>query len=298
MSGRFREPGDPRPRTTMLTARRRPDFIGIGAQKAASTWLSKHLARHPGVWTPFLKEFHLFDATAPRQRAFWIRTHSDKMRRLIAKVEAREGPKPRSERMKRLLEPDWMMTLDWYLAIFGAGPPGRLAGEFTPSYSALSDRAVGAMTAALPETKFIYLVRDPLARALSAFRMSAERGVRDLEDGERLSARAKLWFGRRGHVLGDYADFIPRWDARCEEGARILYLPFGRVAADPRGVMRDVEAFLGLRRHDGYVGLETPRHATADAPVPDWVRARLEAHAAPHRAFLERRFDAKFVAAL
>mgnify|MGYP003645700298 FL=1 len=37
-----------------------PDFVCIGAQKAATTWLYNVLRRVPGVFLPAIKELHYF----------------------------------------------------------------------------------------------------------------------------------------------------------------------------------------------------------------------------------------------
>lgn len=46
----------------MTDNQRFPDFIGIGAQKAGTTWLYKNLKQHPNIWLPEIKELHYFDA--------------------------------------------------------------------------------------------------------------------------------------------------------------------------------------------------------------------------------------------
>src|SRR5688572_28682213 len=38
-----------------------PDFLGIGAQKAGTTWLYENLRRHTEVFVPATKELHYFD---------------------------------------------------------------------------------------------------------------------------------------------------------------------------------------------------------------------------------------------
>ncbi|MHC4949030.1 MAG: sulfotransferase family protein [Planctomycetota bacterium] len=38
-----------------------PDFLGIGAQKAGTTWLYENLRAHPGLFLPETKELHYFD---------------------------------------------------------------------------------------------------------------------------------------------------------------------------------------------------------------------------------------------
>lgn len=38
-----------------------PDFIGIGAQRAGTTWIHHALSEHPEIWTAKPKELHFFD---------------------------------------------------------------------------------------------------------------------------------------------------------------------------------------------------------------------------------------------
>lgn len=38
-----------------------PDFLGIGAQKAGTTWLYEHLRPHPDLFLPDTKELHFWD---------------------------------------------------------------------------------------------------------------------------------------------------------------------------------------------------------------------------------------------
>ena len=38
-----------------------PNFLGIGAQKAGTTWLYKNLRKHPQLYLPETKEIHYFD---------------------------------------------------------------------------------------------------------------------------------------------------------------------------------------------------------------------------------------------
>ena len=37
------------------------DFLGIGVQKSATSWLFKNLKNHPDIWMPPRKELHYFD---------------------------------------------------------------------------------------------------------------------------------------------------------------------------------------------------------------------------------------------
>jgi len=48
------------------------DFIGIGAQKSATTWMYWQLSRHPQVWFPGIKEMHYWDSNPHGDGADWL----------------------------------------------------------------------------------------------------------------------------------------------------------------------------------------------------------------------------------
>ncbi len=274
---------------------RPPDFICIGAQKAATTWLQANLVQHPKVALPFAKELHFFDsrhggnAAAAKQA---LRRRLDAwMKRPLAFGMA---PVHRTH-LQRLADPTRMFTPEWYLDVFALTPPGRLTGEFTPSYAALPEQAIEEVFQIAPKVKLIYLIRDPYDRALSSYRMALQRRRVDVTNPAAVDAAAHQWLGLRGKAQGNYAGFIPRWDAYTTEGVNILYLPFGDVKSDPSGVLDRVEAYLGLSPGPRTARSETAKHPTLPAPVPAWLEDRLRTDMAPHRAFLEKRFSADFV---
>lgn len=48
-----------------------PDFLGIGAQKAGTTWLYRNLISHPRIWMP-RKELHYFDRKLDRGDKWYV----------------------------------------------------------------------------------------------------------------------------------------------------------------------------------------------------------------------------------
>ena len=54
-----------------------PDFIGIGAQKAGTTWLHRNLQAHPGIWMPKEKELHYFDEKITQEGGLLGRLRGD-----------------------------------------------------------------------------------------------------------------------------------------------------------------------------------------------------------------------------
>ena len=279
-----------------MTERRRrlPDFIGIGAQKAASTWLALRLQAHPDVWLPFAKELHYFDAHGSGISRRYGKTIHDTLIREIAKLRRNAAPAAEIARLEALDRPDDVLTWDWYLDVFGTAPSHAVVGEITPRYSTLPARKVADMTAALPDTRFIYILRDPVERAMSAYRMFAAAHP----DQATLGDATEHWFETGSHSFGNYADFVPRWDAHLTEGERLLYLPFGRLRRKPNRVLRQVERFIGVRPRLFHRGAKRPANQTPQIQVPRSVEERLRDELAVHRIFLEKRFPAGFVADL
>ncbi|MBA2570820.1 MAG: sulfotransferase [Chloroflexi bacterium] len=124
-----------------------PDFVGVGAQKAGTTWWFKLLTAHPDVHETGGQrpELHFFDRF----------------------VTGWPGPDD-VERYHR----------------FFPRPPGAMAGEKTPIYMACH-WVPRMLRDAAPETRPIVLLRDPIARYVSgrthedARLARVHRGVRD-----------------------------------------------------------------------------------------------------------------------
>lgn len=67
---------------------------------------------------------------------------------------------------------------DWYLAHFDGAPPGSVVGEATPDYL-YADGALERMAADLPRVKALVILREPVDRAYSHYRMSVARRRED-----------------------------------------------------------------------------------------------------------------------
>lgn len=120
-----------------------PDFLIIGAARAGTTTLMQHLVRHPDVLRFPNREVHFFDGPRYALGTGWYRLQFPTRREV---AEARR-----------------------------AGSPA-LCGEKSPFY--LADPATPARIAeVLPDARFIALLRDPTARAMSHWNIRRRKGV-------------------------------------------------------------------------------------------------------------------------
>jgi Sulfotransferase domain len=116
-----------------------PDFVGIGAQKAGTTWWYELLATHPGVDTrPRIhKERHFFDRFAALSFG-------------PGDVKRYHGWFPRR--------------------------PGTIAGEWTPDYMVFP-WAPALLESAAPATKLLVMLRDPVERFFSGLAHELRMGA-------------------------------------------------------------------------------------------------------------------------
>jgi hypothetical protein len=119
------EPTPPPPQAGHIPAP--PDFVGVGAMKAGTTWWHSLIDAHPAVVGGRRKELHFFDLFGEREF-----TDVDR---------------------------------ETYAAFF-ARPPGAFAGEWTPRYM-FDVWTPPLLRRAAPDAKLLVLLRDPIERFVS-----------------------------------------------------------------------------------------------------------------------------------
>ncbi|MGB0653667.1 MAG: sulfotransferase domain-containing protein [Thermoplasmatota archaeon] len=247
-------------RTATARWRALPDFLLIGAQKAGTTSFYHDLAAHPDILPARAKEVHYFDRDAPAGRPErWYRAQFPLARRLKG---------------------------------------GRITGEATPAY--LYDHQVpGRAAAMVPDAKLLILLRDPVARAVSAARAlqrSADlpasmddvlleaADVFEAADFDELwqrpgKSRQQMLFGLLAR--GCYARQLRHWQEHVP-AEQMLVLSAERLFAKPAAVYQGATRFLGIR------DWTPPRHAHHNPgqgkpqAVSPATEARIRALLQPH----------------
>ena len=209
-----------------------PNFLGIGAQKSASTWLHWCLKRHPDVYLPPMKEIHYFDGTNIRKRS--------------------------KRQFKRIVRRRNFRSL-WWLFKYAYGHPKndawygslfpntgyKVVGEITPNYSALSDEQVRHVHSLMPDARIVFVMRNPVDRVWSAVRWKfANRKGRDLAtvtDEEILRYVDKAQTDR----LTSYLDTMEIWERHYPK-EQILYGYFEDIREDPESFLISVCDFLSI----------------------------------------------------
>jgi hypothetical protein len=184
----------------------------VGAAKAGTTSLHGYLNAHAGV--------HMSD---PKEPHFFARAINP------------------SKRTK-----SW----DTYAEAFRGATEAAILGDASPSY--LWDPAsAGLIHEALPDSRIVVLLRDPVARAISHYAMDVRIGAqrRSFEDALRADAAIpeRIW-GHKSHLyidLGMYSAPVRRYlDTFGPD--RVLVLESATLRKSRKAVLAQIARFLGI----------------------------------------------------
>jgi hypothetical protein len=181
-----------------------PDFLIVGAMKSGTTTLAAQIGAQKGLFI-----------TTPKEPNFF----SD--------------------------DPVYAQGLDWYRSLFEPARPGDLKGEASTHYTKLPTYpdTVARARQALAEVKLVYMIRNPVARAVSHF-------IHEWSEGT-VSDDMEAAFRTRTELIdyGLYARQIRPWIDAYGAGA-VHLTSLEAMKADPQGTLEEVARFLG---HSGPV---------------------------------------------
>ena len=196
-----------------------PNFFVVGAQKSGTTSLHNYLADHPNIYLPAQKETKFF-----------------------------------------ALDDLFAQGIAHYEASYFADHAGQAAiGEIDPEYMYLPV-VLQRMSDTLPgfaSTRFIFVLREPVARAYSHYLITLKRGIETLDFDHAIAAEDERLTGgyfEQVHFSyldrGRYVDQLLRF-ANLVPRERMLVLLAEELSADPLTTVQKVFRFLGV--DDTYV---------------------------------------------
>jgi hypothetical protein len=230
-----------------------PNLIVIGAMKSGTSALHRHLDRHPDIRMSWPKELNFFfgpvDSLCPSTGRH---------------VTACQCP-------QRWAAGNWYRGIGWYARHFDARSAVR--GESSPGYTSPSHASVAArMAQVVPEARLLYLVRDPLARAVSQYRHHSREGTERRPIHQALLHPSSQYIPR-GQYFQRLLPFL-EWFGKDQ----IAIVAQEELLADPRTTLPKIFGFLSV--DDSYWSScfhKRSNQAPEGAPPPmdGWLRERL-----------------------
>ncbi|MEM7547220.1 MAG: sulfotransferase [Pseudomonadota bacterium] len=279
-------------------------FYCIGAQKTGSSWLHQYLGQLPDVYTPPVKELHYFDTRHlarlnGRAHSGWLAAQASKLSRRVLvlterlgqaedetlKAEIAEELKCRAKLLEALHVPEAYREI-----LTGNLGEATVFGETTPAYALLDRKAFEEMAGLFPNTRFIFVMRDPVDRLWSQMRMRTQRrevaGLSDHEAEARAVARFEEALTKRdGWARSDYKHTIEQLSGVVPDGD-VLFLFYETMFTED--VIRQVCDFLGVSYQPARFSEKV--HGGRAQPLPADLASRARAVMADVYDFIEGRF--------
>lgn len=226
------------------------------------------LRQNSAIWMPPIKELHFFDHIHIEQNRSWTLGHIRKGVVDNLKWHVQQD-KANFDHLRYLIDLGSKnpFTEEWYRACYDRpAAQGKILGDITPEYSTLPDEGVRHVKELLgPELRIIYIIRNPVQRAISQLKMNlTRRGQENNNEEFWLNAAKDPVICQRG----DYRSYIPRWES-CFGASQILYIPYQQVRKNPLALLRNVEDHLHVANPFNYSNPQQHIHKTKEAVVPE-----------------------------
>ena len=180
-----------------------------------------------------------------------------------------------------------------YAELFADAPAGARTVEKTANYFENTE-ALARLARVVPGARFVFLLREPAARAWSNYLWSRRNGLETLSFEEALASeetRPSPFTGERAYVRPfdyrrrGYYDLHARNYLAVFPRDRVLFLLYERLITDTEAVCRQIQTFLGVEPRS-LGGLTERVNSAVDpgrTPTPDpATMAALRRHFRPH----------------
>jgi hypothetical protein len=219
-----------------------PDFLIIGAQKAGTTSLHHYCNQHPNICLADIKEPMFFASTTPPTMTFqeqtlkspyhffYLNEYADLFKKAVLSKKIRRS---------------FLSFLSNPARTFSATP---LLGEASTAYLANPFPSAIWIRKIIPYVKLIVILRNPIQRAVSAYKMYAKTGVdsRSLEEAMEFGLNGQeisISQGQRYLTLGLYAKQLSPF-LKMFPREQLFIGDYDEFDSDNLGFLQKVLAFL------------------------------------------------------
>ncbi len=201
--------------------------MGLGAQKAGTSWVHAFLTRNAQADFGVEKEYHCFDALhLPEEAHFKSRRDISPLRdpAHYLRVLFKDRALLTRERMRRRLRADPSAYVRHFSEITKPGSGVRVTGDLTPEYGGLPHNVLGDVRQLMEKAGFdvraVIIMRDPVERCLSASRMYLGRAKNPQRAQEYLDRGLKIAI--QDHAFTQHAEMRTHYDRTLAEAEQVF----------------------------------------------------------------------------
>lgn len=186
--------------------------LGLGAQKAGTSWVYAQLAKLPEFKAPNSKEMHIFDAVHLEECALFRRRVEKSFGEALLKGRSHYENSFVTKRMQMMLNQGEYFR--YYDDLMDA--EHCISADVTPSYSGLPVEVLRSIRAEFEKrsirTRVVFFMREPVARLESAIRMRLRNisKIEDISPDRMMTRMKKLAQSDVDRVRSSYRDTVDR----------------------------------------------------------------------------------------
>ncbi|GAA5030934.1 hypothetical protein GCM10011506_21790 [Marivirga lumbricoides] len=225
------------------------NFIGIGAQKAGTSWLFSNLKKLPD-FSLGIKEIHYFDKNKKYSSPNTL-SESKVYKRVLIYEWVKFVVIMFIKAILRLdfIQINWALKWmfynyndEWYLSLF-KNLKG-FSGEISPSYAILEENDIRKMYKLAPDAKIIFILRDPIERAWSHYRFSRKHSSKKSRSKFKHESIIDFINSDDQLLRSNYIDTLEKYSKIFPE-AQILVCFYDAIIDCPEKLLKEIVQFIG-----------------------------------------------------
>lgn len=258
-------------------------LLGLGAQKAGSSWARAYL--HDDAHADFgpLKEYHIWDALTLPELAHYDFRGRSKVREYLETVLRKllnKGPGGESIRARLQRNPD--AYFQFFKTILET-PGISVTGDITPAYSGLTVESLERIKCEFTKynitTGVLFFMRDPVARCVSAVQMNRRKSY----PHEGVSIIGNIDEAARRYVVSNAAHIRSDYQFTVENMRKVftgehIYIGFYETMFDSKEVRR-LSDFATVSYRPSFATQKINQHQKTEyisSATKDYLRSELD----------------------
>lgn len=241
-----------RSRNKFGTEAKLPNFLIVGAPRCGTTSLYYYLSQHPKVFMPRIKEPCVFIYSALRKSSY------------------KDAQDPYWDAFRE--REDYVSTLVEYVKLFEGVEQEEAIGEASPQYLSHYRVAIPEIKKQLGDVKIIIILRNPIERAFSHYKLLFRREARVLPFQRYLEIeedRRKKDLPRAYEFI-EYGFYYQPVKAFMENFDKVRLYLYEDMVNDTLSLLKDIYGFLGVDSFFVPEDMRTVYNATDGIPR-NWV---------------------------
>jgi len=227
-------------------------FLGVGAMKAGTTWITEHLSSHPDIHFSYEKELSYFSYIHNEDSKFFL-SDANRMDKITGFINIANTT--HIDNMRDIMH--WSCNYlsnpiddQWYKNNFSFQGNKKFSADFSNLYAHLDVAGWNHIKSVTKNLKVIYIMRNPIDRLWSHVKFQLEIDGR-LDDARSWTKDQLYQYANVEHILrnAEYTRIVKTLNKNLND-QQLLILFYEDIINNPVGLLNNIEKFLNIEQRE------------------------------------------------